>query len=535
MKVTSDEYIFGANILENLTTGMYKDSRVIYREYIQNACDSIDKAVECGLLASKKEGQIQIWMPKDKTEPRNISIEDNAMGIPSSNFKEVLANIADSDKEIGKDKGFRGIGRLCGLAYCKELVFTSKAKGENVISIMRCDAQKMREMILKSENGAKFTASEVLHNIYTFEERAVKEIDDHWFKVELIGINEENTDLMDFALIKDYLSFVAPVPYVNKFIYRNEIRKHAQELGYPIDEYGIKLRGEDIFKQYSTFLKTRNGDDEIYDIKFKEIYDENSQLIAWLWFGLSHQKATIKKECKMRSLRLRKENIQIGDEDALQKLFNEDRGQNYYIGEVFAVSKDLIPNSQRDYFNENPMRVAFEDAISKYFNGVLKKIYYESSKLNNAYKAIDDYAQKAADHEKKVKDGEYVDRTHRDRAEEKVEDAFKKAKEAEKEIERKKRLPDGEAETIVKQMTERIERERKESGKKSISEQIKVPTAVIDAPTKKEKNVPHRTDKLSRCSSKDRKLIGTIYGIILNTVDEQTAELIIQKIEEEFK
>lgn len=43
-------YVFGANILENLTTGMYKDSKVIYREYIQNACDQIDKAYDRGLL-----------------------------------------------------------------------------------------------------------------------------------------------------------------------------------------------------------------------------------------------------------------------------------------------------------------------------------------------------------------------------------------------------------------------------------------------------------------------------------------------------
>ena len=47
-----DEYVFGANILENLTTGMYKDSKVSYREYIQNACDQIDKAVEQGILSS---------------------------------------------------------------------------------------------------------------------------------------------------------------------------------------------------------------------------------------------------------------------------------------------------------------------------------------------------------------------------------------------------------------------------------------------------------------------------------------------------
>lgn len=46
----------------------------------------------------------------------------------------------------------------------------------------------------------------------------------------------------------------------------------------------------------------------------------------------------------MRELRLRKENIQIGDEDALQKLFKEDRGNHYFISEMFVVATDLIPN-----------------------------------------------------------------------------------------------------------------------------------------------------------------------------------------------
>lgn len=38
----------GKNILENLTTGMYSDSKVAYREYVQNACDQIDKAIDGG-------------------------------------------------------------------------------------------------------------------------------------------------------------------------------------------------------------------------------------------------------------------------------------------------------------------------------------------------------------------------------------------------------------------------------------------------------------------------------------------------------
>ena len=182
-----DEYVFGANILENLTTGMYQDSKVIYREYIQNACDQIDKAVELGILESISEGQIEIWLNQDT---RIISIEDNATGIKQSDFEKTLANIADSSKVLGTDKGFRGIGRLCGLAYCRELVFTTTALNENIKSVMRCDARKMRELLSRNVSGEKFTAGEVLKEIYKFEytkDNSIKA--EHWFKVELIGIN----------------------------------------------------------------------------------------------------------------------------------------------------------------------------------------------------------------------------------------------------------------------------------------------------------------------------------------------------------
>ncbi|HVI39709.1 MAG TPA: ATP-binding protein, partial [Anaerovoracaceae bacterium] len=142
------EYTFGANILENLTTGMYQDSKVIYREYIQNACDQIDKAERLGILKPRNpnskypdlgQGTVNIWL---KPERRYIVIEDNATGIKAADFERILGNIADSDKIMGIDKGFRGIGRLCGLAYCKQLIFTSRWAGEDIVSIMSCDALK---------------------------------------------------------------------------------------------------------------------------------------------------------------------------------------------------------------------------------------------------------------------------------------------------------------------------------------------------------------------------------------------------------
>ncbi|MDE7184617.1 MAG: ATP-binding protein, partial [Lachnospiraceae bacterium] len=55
----------GKNILDNLTTGMYSDSKVIYREYIQNACDQIDLAISMGILTAN-EGSVDIFIDTKK-------------------------------------------------------------------------------------------------------------------------------------------------------------------------------------------------------------------------------------------------------------------------------------------------------------------------------------------------------------------------------------------------------------------------------------------------------------------------------------
>ncbi|MEG1178266.1 MAG: ATP-binding protein [Hydrogenoanaerobacterium sp.] len=515
------EYVFGANILENLTTGMYQDSKVIYREYIQNACDQVDKAVRCGLL-QHDEGKIDIWLD---TAKRTISVEDNATGICAAEFEKTLANIADSDKKIGEDKGFRGIGRLCGLAYCRELIFTSTAAGEGIISVMKCDAEKMRDMISQNERGEKYTASEVLHQIYDFSAYPTDEIQAHWFKVEMVGINDENTDLLDFSQIKDYLSFVAPVPYQNTFIFRTEVYEHAKQLNYSIDEYQILLNGEPVFKKYKTNFKTSKGDDEIFSVTFKEFFDENDKLLAWMWVGVTRFKAVISKDCKMRGLRLRKENIQIGSDDALQKLFKEDRGHHYFIGEVFAVSKNLIPNSQRDYFNENESRAIFERKLHRYFDDDLHKIYYEGSAINSAFKKIDDYERKEAELQVKKQSSHFVNEDHLETAIADVAKAKKEAEKAKSEIEKKKQKADADANTVMTLVIKRIENEREQ----------RPATMIPKTPRKsvaKETNPPRRADKLSAYNKSERKLISKIFGIIVTALDEKTAETIIEKIED---
>ena len=64
----------GKNAIENLTISMYDDPRIIYREYIQNSCDQIDKAMTSNSFPHE-ELIIDI---KINLKKRYISIYDNA-------------------------------------------------------------------------------------------------------------------------------------------------------------------------------------------------------------------------------------------------------------------------------------------------------------------------------------------------------------------------------------------------------------------------------------------------------------------------
>lgn len=510
------DYVFGANILENLTTGMYKNSQIIFREYIQNSCDAIDKAIALEIL-SANEGNIDIWID---TAKRFISVEDNGTGIKSGEFEITLQSIAQSNKQLDTEKGFRGIGRLCGLAYCRELIFSTTAKNENVISTMRIDAEKLRSRFYGNK---KYTAQEVLDDVITVEKKISDEVvADHWFKVEMIEINDENEVLLDVATIRDYLSFVAPVEYRNTFFLSQKIYEHAATLDFKIDEYRINLNGDQLVKKYKTDFKTSLGEDEIFDLQFNDFYNDDEQLIAWSWIGLSKFKGVIKQDSKtsnnkMRSIRLRKGNIQIGEADALQKLFSEERGIHYFIGEVFAVDKNLIPNSQRDYFIENSALKNFENALIDYFEE-LHKVYYGASDLNSAIKNI----KSLETAEEKFKNQVFVSKKHQATEEEKLTVARDKAEGYARKVERKHQEALDNPNDILSQVTRRIIEKRDDDSKS--------PQIALDIPsagTPKESVNPF--PKLNR---KERKLVINILDVIRENIDAKKFEELQSKIVE---
>lgn len=374
--MTDNSPKIGKDVIESLTLGMYDNALCIYREYIQNAADAIDKAIKEGVL---QQGEDEIHITIDSTKG-SILIEDNGIGIPQAQVVTILRNIAHSTKERGVDKGFRGIGRLGGLGYCAKLTFETSYKEEDSCSILTWDAEKLKTIINDRLNSEE--ATEVLDRITKYTSKK-EEVSKHYFKVLLEGVVKE--ELLKVEKVREYLSMVAPIDIPTKFIYRKKIYDFMQEHNLKVDIYNLYVNKDQLYKPYANQIyEDNNGSkkaiDDILDVDFLLAKDNNDTILYWGWYTLSHLKGQMPTKNIARGIRLRKENIQIGDEDTLaSKGFtkkDERRFSTYYFGEIYAVNNNLIPNSRRDYFGENEWVTTFEQHLKEDFS-VLKKMCYD--------------------------------------------------------------------------------------------------------------------------------------------------------------
>ena len=118
----------GKQLVRMLMFQLYPEAETIYREYLQNACDSILKAIDIGFL-KPNDACIDIKIDAYKNK---IEILDNGTGIQSCFVEQVLKDVAISQKQKEKmSAGQFGIGRLVGGGYCKHLIFETSYEGED--------------------------------------------------------------------------------------------------------------------------------------------------------------------------------------------------------------------------------------------------------------------------------------------------------------------------------------------------------------------------------------------------------------------
>src|SRR5262249_5467363 len=142
--VDPDSVRIGKDVIEILTSGMYVSPITVYREYIQNAADSLDAARSQGLLAKSKRGAVSISFDHPA---RSVIIRDAGTGISARDAVPILLAMGASPKRGTAARGFRGVGRLSGLAYCREVEFRTKAAGEDTIVSLTWNCRALRERL----------------------------------------------------------------------------------------------------------------------------------------------------------------------------------------------------------------------------------------------------------------------------------------------------------------------------------------------------------------------------------------------------
>lgn len=503
----------GKTVLETLTSGMYDDARFVFREYIQNAADQIDEAVELGILREKSEGKIDITIDINN---KKITITDNATGVPQKDVVRLLGDVANSQKDTTKRKGFRGIGRLGGLGYCDKLIFETSYLGESVKSKMVLDAKLLKKIIDNRRDSSDATAA---MSIITVEDPPKEEDPNkHYFSVTLENVHNDNLINIDF--VTDYLSMVAPVPFSSSFQFTEEIKTYLKSRNLILDEYNIEINNITLYKRYkNTFIDEKGNASNLIGVDFVDIRNDNQELIATCWYGYREMSNVVLDPAYLeRGLRIRTKNISIGNELTCNRFFDIERTNLRFIGEIHTLNDGFVPNARRDYFTENATYQQFEKNLKEILKAenLENRLAQTASKLHNRLKEIQKYQETL--HEFSEKKGSFenaaTESFHLNRLRE-LEEKAKKAK-----IEIEKINSKSSSSENVKNLFKSIVGEKDLSVKNLTGDDLQV-----------SKYIPPTFSKLSE---EQRAVVLEIFEILEEGLDFDLSELIKKRIVEKY-
>ena len=204
------------------------------------------------------------------------------------------------------------------------------------------------------------------------------------------GVRESYSDLLNVDVITQYLAEVAPVDYT--MIFKNIVFKPSlgseefKTLYSNVKHIKLSVNDNvDIRKGYETTVDGTG--DKIFSLEFIRFEDANYGLLAWGWYAITAFSKNIPISDKKRGIRLRKQNIQIGNADLLNEYFDETRGNNYFYGEIFAIHPELRPTSDRADLAPTPEALRFYDMLKLKFKE-LKALYHLANEAKSAEKDI---------------------------------------------------------------------------------------------------------------------------------------------------
>ena len=369
--------LMGADILNLITTGMYHTPLAIYREYIQNAADAIDGS------PWRDRGRVEITISAGE---RNVKMRDNGPGLTHAQAKRDLIPIGRSRKRRGVDRGFRGIGRLSGLAFADKVTFRTRARASHPVTEIRWDGATLRAGTVGGTD-----LEEVIQSCVEVARIDGTGWPECFFEVEVEHVARHAASrILNRDVVRKYIGEVGPVPMSEEFPFRKDVEALFENGHKPLT-LEITLDGDEkpICRRHGgglEFSENRTGRFvELEPVRIPAADNDTEAAIGWV--AHSSYLGAIPKDLGVRGIRIREGNIQIGGENTLDHLFGEERFNRWCVGELHIVDERLLPNGRRDYFEPSPHLRQVENHIESIIQKSVTRCRNASSARNQRRKA----------------------------------------------------------------------------------------------------------------------------------------------------
>lgn len=339
----SVDFLVGGDILRLVTVGMYDNPLNIYREYLQNATDS---------LVALGDGTNAVRITIDPVQSR-VTIMDYGTGLSPSDAVRRLIPIGNSTKVPGVDRGRRGIGRLAALAFAESVHFTTRTCASEPVTRVSWSGHALRDL-----DTARVDAKTAIEDCTAVHYLSDDDWPDRFFQVGIDGVTRHAAStILNRDAVRSYIGEVCAVPMPASFPLAREIQDFlvAHTSYFVLD---VRLNGNEapVMRPFGQAIPL-TGD---YSAAFERLETraipqlDQDRPAAILWLAHTPYAGSISRGLAIRGLRARVGNIQIGSDDIFGHLFHETRFNGWCVGEVHIVDSRIVPNGRRDYFEVGP-------------------------------------------------------------------------------------------------------------------------------------------------------------------------------------
>lgn len=402
----SKDIIFGRSMLETITVALYENPIILFREYVQNSLDAYNKAIDDG-----KNAVNNFHVTIDVNEKdREIVIKDNGYGIQTKAlFEKRMLSIGSSHKLLDRTKyiGFRGIGRISGLSFCRKLIFRNKPANKNEIYECVWEGDKYRNELNDQSGDGDLKA--IVGDIVTVSKTKVdtNEKSKHYFEVILENYSDEIKDMLEDKNFKKKLIRMLPLKYDGKFRGANKIvNKYKSFMREDLRKFmiSVKYNGEKLFKGYDkTFIL--GSSIVFWEVRGKKKKDGSlGDKIGLLWFTFEgHLKSQGNDE--YYGILTRSKNVLMGVNDTFAQVADANKeyvttfaqmaqGLRGIYGELLINSQHLSDNSRRDWFLPDEHSRDLNNVITDFMRRLHQYRYCASRYFRkNATKSKEDLKQ----------------------------------------------------------------------------------------------------------------------------------------------